>query len=114
MIQPDVLLCGGISEALFIAEMARLWSVQCVPHCWSGVIGIAATLQLLSLLPDVTFGFSTDQPMLEHDLLENPFREELSPKPFQINAQGFVEIPNGPGLGIEINEEVVKKYLVED
>ena len=114
LIQPDVLLCGGISEALFIAEMARLWSVQCVPHCWSGVIGIAATLQLLSLLPDPTFGFSTDQPMLEHDLLENPFRQELSPKPFQINAEGFVEIPTGPGLGIEINEEVVRKYLVKD
>ena len=58
MIQPDVVLCGGIGEALFIAEMARLWSVQCVPHCWSGAIGIAATLQLLSLLPDATFGFS--------------------------------------------------------
>ena len=114
MIQPDVLLCGGIGEALFIAEMARLWSVQCVPHCWSGVIGIAATLQLLSLLPDATFGFSSDQPMLEHDLLENPFRDELSPKPFQINAQGFVEFPTGPGLGIEINEEVVRKYLVKE
>jgi D-galactarolactone cycloisomerase len=114
MIQPDVLLCGGIGEALFIAEMARLWSVQCVPHCWSGVIGIAATLQLLSLLPDATFGHSSDQPMLEHDLLENPFREELSPRPFQINAQGFVEIPTGPGLGIEINEEIVRKYLVKD
>jgi D-galactarolactone cycloisomerase len=114
MIQPDVLLCGGISEALFIAEMARLWSVQCLPHCWSGVIGIAATLQLLSLLPDATFGFGSDQPMLEHDLLENPFREELSPQPFQINAQGFVEIPTGPGLGVEINEEVVRKYLVRD
>ncbi|HEY2416079.1 MAG TPA: mandelate racemase/muconate lactonizing enzyme family protein [Pirellulaceae bacterium] len=114
MIQPDVLLCGGIGEALFIAEMARLWSVQCVPHCWSGVIGIAATLQLLSLLPDATFGFSSDQPMLEHDLLENPFRDELSTKPFQINSQGFVEIPTGPGLGIEINEEVVRRYLVKD
>jgi len=114
MIQPDVLLCGGIGEALFIAEMARLWSVQCLPHCWSGVIGIAATLQLLSLLPDATFGFSSDQPMLEHDLLDNPFREELSPQPFRINAQGFVEIPTGPGLGIVIDEEVVRKYLVKD
>jgi len=114
MIQPDVLLCGGIGEALFIAEMARLWSVQCLPHCWSGVIGIASTLQLLSLLPDATFGFSSDQPMLEHDLLENPFRDELSSKPFQINAQGFVDVPTGPGLGIEINEEVMRKYLVKD
>jgi D-galactarolactone cycloisomerase len=114
MIQPDVLLCGGIGEVLFIAEMARLWSVPCVPHCWSGVIGIAATLQLLSLLPPATFGYTSDQPMLEHDLLDNPFREELSPKPFRIDAEGFVEIPRGPGLGIEVDEEVVKKYVVRD
>jgi len=114
MIQPDVILCGGINEVLFIAEMARLWSVQCVPHCWSGAIGVAATLQLLSLLPDATFGFTSDQPMLELDLLENPFRDELSPKPFQINSQGLVEIPNKPGLGIEINEEVVRKYLAKE
>jgi D-galactarolactone cycloisomerase len=112
MIQPDVVLCGGIGEALFIAEMARLWSVQCVPHCWSGAIGIAATLQLLSLLPNATFGFTSDQPMLEHDCLGNPFREELTPKPFKINPQGYVEIPTGPGLGIEIDEVVVRKYVV--
>jgi len=114
MIQPDVILCGGVGEVLFIAEMARLWSVQCVPHCWSGAIGIAATLQVLSLLPDWTFGFSSDQPMLEHDLLENPFREELTAKPFQIDRQGYVAVPTGPGLGIEVNEEIVKKYLVRD
>jgi D-galactarolactone cycloisomerase len=114
MIQPDVVLCGGIGEVLFIAEMARLWSVQCVPHCWSGAIGIAATLQLLALLPDATFGFTSDQPLLEHDLLENPFREELSPKPFKIDQQGYIAIPTGPGLGIEVDEEVVKKYLVRD
>jgi D-galactarolactone cycloisomerase len=114
LIQPDVLLCGGIGEALFIAEMARLWSIPCVPHCWSGVIGIAATLHLLSLLPDSTFGFSSEQPLLEHDTLENPYREELSPKPFQITADGFMQIPTGPGLGIEIDEDVIQKYLVKD
>ena len=114
MIQPDLVLCGGVGEVLFIAEMARLWSVQCVPHCWSGAIGIAATLQVLSLLPDATFGFTSDQPMLEHDLLENPFRDELTAKPFQIDRQGCVAVPTGPGLGIEVNEEVVKKYLVRD
>lgn len=114
MIQPDVLLCGGIGEVLFIAEMARLWSIQCVPHCWSGVIGIAATLQLLSLLPDATFGFSSEQPLLEHDQLENPFREELSPQPFKIDSQGYMAVPTRPGLGIEVDEAVVKKYLVKD
>jgi D-galactarolactone cycloisomerase len=113
IIQPDVTLCGGVAEVLFIAEMARLFSVQCLPHCWSGAIAIAATLQVLSLLPNYTHGFSSDAPMLEFDTLENPFREEIVCQPFQLK-QGHVDIPTGPGLGIEINEEFVKKYLVKN
>jgi D-galactarolactone cycloisomerase len=111
IIQPDVVLCGGIAEVLFIAEMARLWSVQFLPHCWSGAIGLAATLQLLSLLPTETHGHSADAPMLEFDVAENPFREELPTKPFQLE-DGYVAVPTGPGLGIEIDEDVVKKYEI--
>jgi D-galactarolactone cycloisomerase len=112
IIQPDVTLCGGIAEVLFIAEMSRLFSVQCVPHCWAGAVAIAATLQVLSLLPGYTFGFTTDEPMLEFDTFENPFREEVLTKPFRLE-QGRITVPTGPGLGIEVNEEVIKKYLVK-
>ena len=112
IIQPDVTLCGGIAEVLFIAEMARLWSVQCVPHCWAGAIAIAATLQVLSLLPPYTWGLTSDEPMLEFDVYENPFRDEIVTKPFELK-NGHVEVPTGPGLGIEVNEEAVKKYLVK-
>lgn len=112
IIQPDVTLCGGVAEVLFIAEMARLWSVQCVPHCWAGAIAIAATLQLLALLPPYTFGFSSDAPMLEFDTYDNPFREEIITKPFALQ-QGYIAVPTGPGLGIEVNEEVLKKYAVK-
>lgn len=110
IIQPDVSLCGGIAEVLFIAEMARLWSVQCFPHCWSGAIAIAATLQVVSLLPNSNWGNSSDQPMLELDTSENPFREEIVAKPFAVE-KGYVTVPTGPGLGVEVNEEVVKKYV---
>lgn len=113
VIQPDVGLCGGISEVLFIAEMARLWSIPCVPHCWAGSVAIAATLQVLSLLPNYSWGFSSDAPMLEFDTYENPFRDEIVAAPFQLN-QGHVDVPTGPGLGIEVNEEVVRKYVVKD
>lgn len=110
IIQPDVTLCGGIAEVLFIAEMARLWSVQCVPHCWAGAVTIAATLQLLSILPPYNWGFTSDAPMLEYDVAENPFRDEIVTKPVEVK-NGHVAIPTGPGLGIEINEEAVRKYL---
>jgi D-galactarolactone cycloisomerase len=48
--------------------------------------------------------------MLELDTAENPFREELVVKPLAID-KGYIHVPTGPGLGIEVDEEVVKKYL---
>lgn len=112
IIQPDVILCGGVAETLFIAEMARLWGMQCLPHCYAGAIAIAATLQVLSLLPTFNWGFSSDEPMLEFDTHENPFRDELIARPFAID-RGRIAVPTGPGLGIEVDEDVVKRYLVK-
>ncbi|MBI5760363.1 MAG: mandelate racemase/muconate lactonizing enzyme family protein [Planctomycetales bacterium] len=109
IIQPDVSLCGGVAEVLFIAEMARLFSMQCVPHCWGGALTIAATLQIHALLPHDTWGFTSDEPMLELDTYENPFRDEIVRQPVKVE-QGYVRIPTGPGLGVEILEDVVKKY----
>lgn len=111
IIQPDITLCGGVGEVLFIAESARQYGVQCLPHCWAASIGVAVTLQLLSLLPNATFGFTSDEPMLEL-YVQNPFRDELMTKPFEIN-KGYFDVPTGPGLGIEINEDVVKKYAAK-
>ena len=111
IIQPDVSLCGGIGEALFIAEMAALTGICCIPHCWGGDILIAATIQLLSLLPDPHWGFPTDTPMLELDQSENPWRNGLARQPFQLR-DGQINVPTQPGLGIEVDEEVVQEYAV--
>lgn len=110
IVQPDVSLCGGIGECLFVAEMAALWGVQCNPHCWGGAITIAATLQILSLLPNATWGHTAEAPMLELDLIENPFREKLTTRPPGIDGDGCMEVPRGPGLGIDIDEDAVRRY----
>ena len=111
IIQPDISLCGGFGEALFIAEMAELAGIRCIPHCWGGDILIAASIQLLSLLPDPHWGLPTDTPLLEVDQTENPWRDGLAIKPLEFH-DGFVTVSTKPGLGIEVNEEVVKKYAV--
>jgi D-galactarolactone cycloisomerase len=109
IIQPDVSLCGGIGECLFVAEMARLWGMQSNPHCWGGGIVIAATLHVLALLPVETWSRATEAPMLELDVYENPFRDKLIKRPIQVR-DGLVDVPTGPGLGIEVDEDVVKHY----
>jgi D-galactarolactone cycloisomerase len=111
IVQPDVSLCGGIGEGLFIAELARLWGIPCLPHCWGGGITVLATIHLLSLLPDASWARETEMPMLEFDVYENPFRDELLAQPVQIQ-DGMVDVPTGPGLGVEIVEEVLLRYRV--
>ncbi len=111
IIQPDVSLCGGLGEALFIAEMAALSGVRCIPHCWGGDIVIAASAHLLSLLPDPHWGRPTDTPFLEIDQGENPWRDGLATEPLKLR-DGFITVPTKPGLGIEVNEDVVRMYAV--
>jgi D-galactarolactone cycloisomerase len=111
IIQPDAALCGGIGEALFIGELAALSGIPCIPHCWGGAISIAASIHLLSLLPDPHWGFPTDTPRLELDQSENPWRTEIVEKPFQL-VEGQLEVPQAPGLGIQVKEDVIQKYAV--
>lgn len=112
IIQPDLSLCGGFGEALFVAELAALSGIQCMPHCWGGDIVIAATAHLLSILPDPHWGHPTDTPLLELDKGENPWRDGLATKPLEVK-DGRITVPQTAGLGIKINEEVVKQYAVE-
>lgn len=111
IIQPDLSLCGGLGQALFVAEMAALAGIRCMPHCWGGDIVIAASTHLLSLVADPHWGFPTDTPMLEVDQGENPFRDSLAIEPMELK-NGKMTVPTKPGLGIEINEHVVKRYAV--
>ena len=111
IIQPDAALCGGIGEALFIGELAALSGVRCIPHCWGGAISIAASVQLLSVLHDPHWGLPTDTPLLELDLSENPWRTDIVKEPFRV-VDGEITVPTKPGLGIEVDEEVIRKYSV--
>lgn len=109
IVQPDVALVGGIGEALFVAELARLWGIQCMPHCWAGGLVIAASTHLLSLLPDASWARTTETPMLELDRVENPFRDELFATGIEIR-DGYATVPTVPGLGVQIDEEKLAFY----
>ena len=110
IVQPDVALAGGINECLFVAEMARLWGIQCMPHTWAGWGVVAASVHFLSLLPDASWGRTTETPMLEFDRVENPFRDHLFKRVIEIK-DGFATVPRLPGLGIEVDEERLAFYV---
>jgi D-galactarolactone cycloisomerase len=111
IVQPDVAICGGVGEGLFIAELAALTGRPCVPHAWGGAVLLAATLQLLAVLPEPSEVLGVDSPLLEFDRFENRMRTELTDHDFAL-VGGRVAIPDGPGLGIEVDEEQVRALAV--
>jgi D-galactarolactone cycloisomerase len=113
IIQPDVSICGGITECLFIGELAQLSQVQCVPHCWAGAITLAATLHVAALLPDPSRMPGVDAPQLELDVTENPFRDNVvAGTPFAL-SDGALQVPSAPGLGVEIDEPRLRAYAIQ-
>jgi D-galactarolactone cycloisomerase len=107
IIQPDASLCGGIRELLFIAELAELYGVQCVPHSWSGAILNAASMHIISLLPEPTLMPGVATPMLEFDVTENRFASGLLRKPLPL-VDGCFELSDAPGLGLDLDLEAIR------
>lgn len=108
LVQPDVAICGGIGETAFIADLAALHGRACVPHCWGGAVVMAATLQALAVVPEPTEIDGSYGSLLEWDTFENPMRTELLTEPLTV-TDGRVAIPAGPGLGIDVDESVVRR-----
>lgn len=110
--QPDICAAGGLTEVKKIACLAELFGVEIVLHTWGSGIGIAAALQLLSNL-DVTPGrLHEPELLLELDRTTNPLRDVLFIPHFNIEKD-IIRVPNSPGLGVDINEELFKRYLIK-
>ena len=104
VVQADVTWAGGISECQRIAALAAAYGLPFVPHAYSSAIALVANLHLVASLPNGEW--------MELDRNPNPLREELITEPLGIDAQGFLPLPEGPGLGVELDEEVIARYQV--
>jgi D-galactarolactone cycloisomerase len=109
--QPDVGSCGGISACRHIAALAQAAGVAVNPHVWGSAISQAASLQVIAALPVAHHSLFAAGPVLEYDRSSHPFREELLNAPMRI-VDGAVRIPDGPGLGVEVDRAVVERYRV--
>lgn len=109
ILQPDTCAAGGISECKKIADMATAFGVRYVPHVWGTCIGLSAALNLLAVLPNTPPRYSAVEPMLEFDRSEHPFRQAVITGTIE-HQDGFVRVPDGPGLGIEIDRDAVAQF----
>jgi galactonate dehydratase len=106
IIQPDVSHAGGITECKKILSMAEAFDVAAAPHCPLGPIALAACLQVdatchNAFIQEQSLGIHYNQ---GSDLLDYLVENQV----FRYD-QGYVRIPDGPGLGIEINEDHVRE-----
>ena len=106
IINPDVCSCGGILEMKEIAAMAEPYQVIVSPHNYnSTTIGMAASLHVSACIPNFL--------ILEYFVNFKARSDEISVGPFNVE-DGYINIPQGPGLGVEINEEALARYPYRD
>lgn len=106
IIQPDLSHAGGITECKKIISMAEAFDVTAAPHCPLGPIALAACLQVDATCHNV---FIQEQSLGIHYNQGSDLLDYLVDKAVFKYEEGYVTIPEKPGLGIEINEEHVRK-----
>jgi L-rhamnonate dehydratase len=103
VLQPDIARCGGFTVARQIAELARERRVEVVPHCFSTGVLVAASLHVASTLDRPTYS--------EFSVADSPLAGGLLAAPFVL-SEGRLAVPTGPGLGIELDEDLLKRLRV--
>ena len=113
IIQPDLGGVGGFTEARRVADMAALHGIRLVPHVWGTAVQIAAALQFMAAMVPNPVRVDPIEPILEFDRTHNPFRQAVVRSPIE-HEGGVVKIPDGPGLGIEIDRDALAEYRMRD
>lgn len=104
IVQPDAIWSGGITECRKIAHYAEAHCLPVMPHAFSSAVSLAANAHLLASLGNGG--------ILEMDRNVYPLRTDLLTESLDIAPDGFVHLPQGPGLGIELRDDTVEKYRV--
>lgn len=102
IVQPDVTKVGGISEQRRIAWMAQDFGVKYVGHGWNTALGLAADLQLAAALPNVDY---------VEFIGGSPYVDGITAVPFALDGEGYLAIPNTPGLGIELDVHKLARFI---
>lgn len=103
IVQTDAIWSGGISEARKIGILASCFGKECIPHFSAGVVSLAANLHFGASLPNVNW--------FELTMDDNPLRSELGGEPFRF-SEGNIYLNQKPGLGIELNAEILEQYRI--
>ncbi|MEK3721309.1 mandelate racemase/muconate lactonizing enzyme family protein [Paenibacillus sp. FSL H8-0034] len=99
----DPVKCGGLSSAKRAAALCRAFGIHYVPHNTTKGIGFAAAIHLAASSPECSSYY-------EYNIESNSTRERYLKQPFEVQ-DGYILVPQGPGLGIELDEELMESTL---
>lgn len=102
---PDLMRCGGLTEAKKICALAEAFETEVTPHAFSTGVGLAAALHLLASTPNGEW--------LEYDTTGYALRDALLAEPIEPTADGTVPLPTAPGLGVELTRKTVAEYGID-
>lgn len=103
VVQPDLTRCGGLTVGRKIVHMAERANRLVIPHSWCSDLLTAASLHLMAWARRAAFvEFNTSAGPPSRELVREPLRLE----------DGYLRVPTGPGLGVEVNEEIVARYRI--
>ncbi len=102
VLQPDMARAGGLTQCRRIGHYAFEHNVLCVPHAFSTGILVAASLHFVAALPHGN--------LTEFTVSESPLARDLVANPVRLESDGTVRVPRGPGLGVVLDEEVLRRY----
>ena len=100
ILQPDCCHTGGITSMKKIATLAEAYTVPIAPHCTASWLGIAASLHTVSAIPN----------FLIHEFYPDNrgfIPSEAMKMPWKLDEQGYIGLPSGPGLGVEVDEAAI-------
>lgn len=102
--QPDLSRCGGFTQFRKIIWEAEVAGIDVCPHAWLTDLLTAASLHANAVLPRSLF--------LEYNVSTSPMLHDVIANPIKMDSHGMMDVPQGPGLGIEIDEDAVKHYRI--
>ena len=113
IVQPSITYTGGLHEVSRIAFLARLNNLRVAPHVWGSALGMATACHFAASMPGAPH---TDHPahpsFLEFDIgAANPLRDRMLSTPIAM-SDSHVELPLGPGLGVEIDRDAMEQYRI--
>ncbi|TDF34454.1 mandelate racemase/muconate lactonizing enzyme family protein [Alteromonadaceae bacterium M269] len=111
LVQADLGYCGGPSEAIKIRNLASSWGINMIPHVWGTQLNLAAATHFLATAYHEPGRAESKRLLLEYDRTENPLRDEMFKVGIDV-TEGKATVPATPGLGVEIDPNMLTKYRV--